>query len=329
VAPAVHIGCVQLRQPICDQFCSPAFYGAIELLGFRETIAIACFNQAQYLADAIGSALTQTRAAHQIIVVDDGSTDATEAVARDFPTVLYHRQANAGLPAARNAGLERAKGDRILFLDADDVLTPGALQACACAFERYPDVAFVYGAYREVAADGMPLQEHSPPVFADAFAGLLTGNHIAMHGTVMYDVHRLREIGGFDESLRSCEDWDVYLRLSRRWPIAAYPEIAAEYRRHSAAMTQNSIGMLEAVHTVLDRYARAPGLTAVQKEAARTGKKYMTDFYAEAALHELWEALCDGHAVRACTVAAKATCYDSAFLGRLARAVMRLLQGSR
>jgi hypothetical protein len=149
-----------------------------------------------------------------------------------------------------------------------------------------------------------------------------------MHGTVMYDAHRLREIGGFDESLRSCEDWDVYLRLSRCWPVAAYREISADYRRHRATMTRNPIRMLEGIRRVFNRHGRSPGLTVDQKNAARAGMKYMTDVYAEVALQEALHALRKGDVVRTCGVAAKTTWYDPAFSVRLAWAVMRSLRAS-
>lgn len=295
----------------------------------RETIAIACFNQADYLGDAITSALAQTRPAHEVIVVDDGSTDGTATVAGRFPGVVYQRQANGGLSAARNTGLHLATGDRILFLDADDVLLPGALRAAAATLERDRDLAFVYGGYREVAADRTPLHDHAPRRFDDPFAGLLTGNHIAMHGTVLYDIHRLRDAGGFDESLRACEDWDVYLRLARRFRIAAYRDVAAEYRRHGDAMTRDPARMIEAIRTVLERHGRQAGLTAAERDAARAGMDYMTGFYAEAAVGILRGALRRRDAAAAWRVVTTTTRHDPTFLLRVVRSALRRARGRR
>ena len=237
------------------------------------TVAIACFDQARFLGEAIGSVLAQTRPADAVIVVDDGSSDATAEVAARFAAVRYHYQANAGLSAARNAGLRLAATSHILFLDADDLLMPAALAAAIDRVRAQPGAALVYGGYREVAADRAPLREWSPAAFADSFLALLHDNYIGMHGTVLYDAARLRAIGGFDEALRSCEDWDVYLKLARAHRIAAYPQIAAEYRRHGAGMSANAPRMLAMTSAVLDRQRRL-GLTAPQQQAADGGLRF-------------------------------------------------------
>ena len=234
------------------------------------TVALACFDQARFLGDALASILAQSRPADAIIVVDDGSRDATPEVAARFAGVRYYRQANAGLSAARNAGLRLATSSHILFLDADDRLRPTALAAAVDRIAGLPAAALVYGGYRDVAADLTPLRERSPVTFADAYRALLHDNFIGMHGTVLYDAARLRSIGGFDVSLKSCEDWDVYLKLARAHPIAAYPAIAAEYRRHAAGMSTDAPRMLAMTRVVLNRQ-RALGLTAPQLQAARAG----------------------------------------------------------
>lgn len=234
------------------------------------TVAIACFDQAHFLADALNSVMAQTRPADAVIVVDDGSRDATGAVAARFPAVRYHRQPNAGLSAARNAGLRLTATSHVLFLDADDLLTPGALAAAIDRIAAEPDAALVHGGYREVAADRSPLREWPPAVFADPYLALLHDNFIGMHGTVLYDAAKLRAAGGFDATLTSCEDWDVYLKLARAHPIAAYRCIAAEYRRHGGGMSTNASRMLAMTRRVLERQ-RAAGLTAAQQRAARAG----------------------------------------------------------
>ena len=120
------------------------------------SIVVVCYNQAQYLGEAIESALAQTYQFVEILVVDDGSTDETAQVAAAFPRVHYIHQSNRGLPAARNAGLRRSAGEYIVFLDADDRLLPGAVQEGMHCFGDSPDCAFVSGAYRNVFSDGSP-----------------------------------------------------------------------------------------------------------------------------------------------------------------------------
>lgn len=243
------------------------------------TVAIACFNQGRFLEDAVRSVLAQTLPAAEIILVDDGSTDDTAARARRYPQVAYCRQDNAGLSAARNTGLRLASGDRILFLDADDALAPTTLQVASERFAEIGNPAFVYGGYAQVDFDRRRMSTHAATAYPDGFAGLLAGNHIAMHGTVLYDTRLLRAVGGFDPSLPSCEDYDVYLRLARRHPIGAYEAIGAEYRRHGATMSRQRLRMIETASQVINRHTHGRGLTVAHRDAARTGKAFMTSYY--------------------------------------------------
>src|SRR6185503_10394131 len=95
------------------------------------SIIIPCYNQGRYLGDAIESVLRQSYRRLEIIVVDDGSTDDSSQVARKYSDVKLRRQENRGFSRARNAGLEASRGDYLVFLDADDRLLPGAIQAGA------------------------------------------------------------------------------------------------------------------------------------------------------------------------------------------------------
>lgn len=234
------------------------------------TVALACYNQAHFLADAVSSILAQRRTADAVIVVDDGSTDDTAAVTRRFPGVAYLHQRNAGLSAARNAALAVARTRHILFLDADDVLWPGALEQALACFAAAPDIAFAYGGYRNVAADLTPIARCPATDPPDAFTALLHDNFIGMHGTVLYDVAKLRSIGGFDTTLPSCEDYDVYLKLARDHPIACYSGIGADYRRHGAGMSTSAARMSRIVRDVLQRQIDR-GLDPDQLAAARAG----------------------------------------------------------
>lgn len=239
-------------------------------------IAIACYNQAHFLAEALDSALAQTRPAAEIIVVDDGSTDDTAAVAARYPKVRYVRQANAGLSTARNAGLAAAASRYVLFLDADDTLAPETLARAGTLLDSDPELAFVYGGYRDVDADGELIWAQPVQPVDDVFTSLLArGNFIAMHGTVLYDAERLRTAGGFDPGLPSCEDFDVFLRLSRHHRAAAYDLIAANYRRHGASMSANHLRMIAVTRQVAERHAQNPREVAL----ARQGIRSVCDYY--------------------------------------------------
>lgn len=259
----------------------------------RIAVAIACYNQGNFLKDAIWSVLAQTRPCDEIIIVNDGSTDATAEIVRFFPQLNYVYQENAGLSAARNTALALTTAENILFLDADDLLCPTALDKAERCIRRQPDTAFAYGGYYSVDSTRRHLSSHRAMVSSSPFLDLLRGNFIAMHGTVLYNTRLLRESGGFDVDLKSCEDFDVYLRLARRHPIAAYDSMAAEYRRHRQGLTSNALHMIETSRRVINRHARSLRPDHAEELAAHTGRSFMTAYYAQAYLEMLkqlrWE----------------------------------------
>jgi glycosyltransferase involved in cell wall biosynthesis len=108
------------------------------------SVIITVYNREAYLAEAIESALAQTRPAAEIIVVDDGSTDRTGEIARSYAKVSCLTQENRGIGGARNSGLARATGDLIAFLDSDDAWTPRKLELQAAALELHPELDFVF-----------------------------------------------------------------------------------------------------------------------------------------------------------------------------------------
>ena len=166
--------------------------------------------------------LAQTRRADEIVVVDDGSTDDPGAVVHTFPEVRIVRQEIRGLSSARNTGLWASASQYITFLDADDRLLPIALEAgLACAKTNW-DRGFVYGGHRYISEAGLPLgYEQYNPIGDDAYQTFLRGNVIGMHATVLYRRDRLVEVNGFDQRVRRCEDYDMYIRLAHQYPVAS------------------------------------------------------------------------------------------------------------
>ena len=218
------------------------------------SVVIPCYNHARYLGEALESTLAQTVHPIEVIVVDDGSTDDTAAVTARYPSVRYVHQANQGLSAARNTGLHLSRGAHIVFLDADDRLLPEALGAGLRAFEAAPDSAFVYGTFRwtdgESEVTGQPEVSELGP---DPYLAMLRRNYISMHATVMYRRGSLAAIGGFATDLRACEDYDVFLRLTRCHPIHRHDEVVAEYRQHDTNMSGDLALMAETALAALRR----------------------------------------------------------------------------
>lgn len=253
------------------------------------SVVIPTYNHARFLGEAIESAQAQADISTEIIVVDDGSKDDPAAVVRRYPGVRLIQQENAGLAAARNTGWRNAFGRYVVFLDADDRLVPNALSSNLRGFEESPRCGFVYGRYRFIDADGganrlASLVEIGP----DPFASFLRGNAIGMHATVLYRREILEETGGFDPRLRACEDYDLYLRISRLHPVAFTRDCIAEYRIHAGNMSRDLPFMLDWALAVLDKQRPAivgqPNYLAAYRDGVRTWRR----FYARQQLHRSW-----------------------------------------
>jgi hypothetical protein len=226
------------------------------------SIIIPAYNQAQYLGRSIRSALGQTCADLEILVVDDGSTDETPTVARSFTDarVRYIRKANGGLSSARNAGIAQATGRFLSFLDSDDQFLPGKLEALLAAFEADPTLGLTAGQAILIDERGIPLGETFDRGLPEDPADLLVGNPLHV-GSVLLRRDWQERAGFFDESLRSYEDWDLWLRLARAGcPMRSIPVPVSLYRFHRAQMTRIGTQMTTATFAVLDKTYAAPDL---------------------------------------------------------------------
>jgi len=244
------------------------------------TLVITSYNHGRFLAEAIESALGQKQPFQQIFVVDDGSTDDTAAVAARYPQIVCIRQPNSGLSAARNSGLREARGDFVVFLDADDRLQPEAVEAGLRCFASSPEASFVYGRFRIVEPGGQalpaaPLRACGP----DAYLDFLRGNFVEMHATVMYRRESIVALQGFDEELRACEDYDLYLRIARQGQVAFHETVVADYRRHGSNMSRDPRLMLLTSLAVLKRQRPYTRGNRERHRAYREGLKNWQDCY--------------------------------------------------
>jgi glycosyltransferase involved in cell wall biosynthesis len=245
-------------------------------------VVITTYNHAHFLGDAIKSVWAQTQPVAEILVVDDGSVDDPAAVVAKYPGVRLIQQPNQGLAAARNTGMRTVCSEKVIFLDADDRLLPIAVAAGRVCFAKAPASGFVYGGHRRIDRDGRLLGESRyDPIGPQAYRDLLKSNRIGMHATVMYDRARLMASGGFDPTLLRCEDYDVFLRMARSFPVASHPEIIAEYRWHGGNMSSDYREMLK---WILHVYGREAKRALAQSETAddwRCGQQIWRRYYAE------------------------------------------------
>ena len=237
-------------------------------------VVIPCYRQAHLIRGAIESALLQSVPPAEIILVDDGSDDDLQSVASSYPQVTFLQQGNRGLAAARNTGLRAASSDKVIFLDADDLLLPDAVASGLACFSAFPDAGFVYGGFREAKDDELSERPSSPLTRSD----LIRCNWIAMIASVMFDRDKLVGIGGFNENLGMCEDWDAYLRLSRRYSFGCHCNIVATYVRHAGNMS-NAVPKLRKWIRAVRKLEKARGLTIDEMAAWHEGEAVWRSFY--------------------------------------------------
>ncbi|MDP1679474.1 MAG: glycosyltransferase [Candidatus Nitrotoga sp.] len=250
----------------------------------RFSVIIPAYNAAATLARALDSVLAQTYAAHEIIVVDDGSSDATAEVAVGYgDKIRYLRQNNAGVSAARNAGTQAASGDWLAFLDADDWYYPDRLKWHGEWIARDPALDFLTGDYEYRDASGALLgRSMQVKVSGQAILDRAAGNReVVMEGAEFEafvadhfgDTHTLSlpratflELGGYPLGFKVCEDVYLLTRLvarSRRAGVICEP--MAVYLIHSASATRADPvrAQFENVRTLISLGEQAGDLPAV------------------------------------------------------------------
>lgn len=219
------------------------------------SIVIPCFNHAHYLHRALQSIYKQSYRNFEIIVVDDGSIDETPEICAQYKEVKYLRVERVGLSAARNIGAQYSTGSFVVFLDADDILYPNALELNLYYFKLYPWAAFISGGHDRIDDNGdiIESQEKVPlQKIGDNYPDLLQGNYIGMEATVMYR-RDLFPAFHFDTRLRACEDYDLNLRISRHFQTVSHTTKIAGYRMHQSNMSHNKEMMYEMAVCVLKK----------------------------------------------------------------------------
>lgn len=241
------------------------------------SVIIPCYNHSHYLPAAIESVLNQNYSPTEIIVVDDGSTDNTKQVAQNYPEVTYVYQNNQGLSASRNAGILKSKGMYIVFLDADDWLYPNAIKTNMNYLLQNKEAAYVSGAYDGIYENENKVMEVKREITAHHYQHLLTSNFIGVPAAVMYRRWVFEEFL-FDTTLKSCEDYDLYLKISRKYSVIHHIEKIAAYRKHSSNMSSDFRGMLSSALNVLQRQKDILR-TSAEIQAYKNGKRFWKKYY--------------------------------------------------
>ena len=203
------------------------------------SIIVPTYNRSGYIRECLDSLLKQSLPACEIIVVDDGSTDNTAAIVQSYgDRITYLHKENEGKPVAVNLALSQAKGTLIWIFDDDDVALPNAIETRVNLLESHPEAAFVYTPHHlgfdgddgKISRDKL----HPTPVYDDeSFFYELLKDCFFHLATCLVRAEAYREVGPFDAQLLGSEDYDMQIRLARKFQGVYSPEPTFIFRQHA------------------------------------------------------------------------------------------------
>lgn len=239
-------------------------------------IIIPAYNAARYLPAAIESVIGQTYEDWRILLIDDGSTDDTAEVVAPYVARLdekmkYIRQANAGLPAARNTAIRNSSAEYLALLDADDVWLPHRLAESVACMDRSPSIGLSYGFNSRIDQTGAVIdtfdarQKNSE----GRIAPYIYMRRVQLNcPTITFRRSCVDDVGPFDETMRATEDRDMWFRIALKYDVACVPKVLAYYRVSPNAMTTDPDRMLRAQLHFIRKHYGAPGCGIMARQIA-------------------------------------------------------------
>lgn len=250
----------------------------------KVSVVIPAYNAASYLKEAIESALAQTYRDYEIIVVDDGSTDETPAIAQGFGDALrYVRQANGGLSSARNTAIRNSCAEIIALLDADDVWEPDYLEIMVSFLEQHPEAGAAYCGFQYINATSEAVGRPSSRVvphhrFHEVL--LYQGNWL-VPSAVLFRRKVAERVQLFDEAIGPVADTDLWIRMSAIAPFVGLPNVLVKYRCHSHNMSKNPDVMIHACALLAEKMYGPPAGDP-SKWSAEKQSSYLSLYWAGA-----------------------------------------------
>lgn len=216
------------------------------------------YNYAQYVAEAVESALDQTYESLEVIVVDDGSKDGSLEVLEKFgDRIKVITKQNAGVSAARNTGVAASSGEYVAFLDADDAWLPEKIEKQLELFTTVTSVGMVHTGVVEVDESGARLRDDTNGMEGSVSGELLLFERPVILGGgsgIVVSRKAFEEAGGFDTRLSTSADWDFFYRIASRFSVGFVPDALLRYRIHGTNMHGNIAAM---EHDMLLSYDKA------------------------------------------------------------------------
>lgn len=224
------------------------------------SVVLATYNRAERITGAIESVLAQTYEHVELLVVDDGSTDDTAGVLREYEgndrVRVLSNDANRGIPATRNRGIDAANGTYIAIIDDDDRWHPRKLERQVAAIESLPET--FYGVYAEgviTDGDGTVLEHVATGAAGDIYPEVLVEMSILPHSSQLLRRDCVEAVGRFDTDFDIASDWDLAIRLAERWQVGLVPEVLVERHHHESNVTGDPGYDVRARRKIREKYA--------------------------------------------------------------------------
>lgn len=231
------------------------------------SVIIPAYNAENFIAKTLASVVAQTYRHLEILVVDDGSSDRTQSIvqtmAQQDPRIRLFKQANAGVAAARNAGIDKAKGEYIAPIDADDLWHPETLEKLLIPFDQSdPQLGVVYAWSIDIDEQDLSTGGfHAANISGDVYKTLICHDFLGNASSTLIRKGCLDRIGGYNTHLKAqnaqgCEDWELYLRLAEQYDFGVAPEFLASYRKPLGSMSGDFSQMARSQQSMLEEIAQ-------------------------------------------------------------------------
>lgn len=227
------------------------------------SIIMPIYNTAAYLAESVESILNQTYPVWELFLINDGSTDGSDVVARQFladPRITYLEHENSRAAFTRNRGFKVCRGEFIAFLDSDDIWHSEKLEKQLRMFAEHPEAGVVYAQRDVVDSEGKPMANGYRPQLHSGFVlnELYVDSFICMSSAMMRR-KVVDEVGVFDETCRVSEDWDFWLRVACRFTFQHSDELLVKYRIHGTQVSRSLDVRIKEVWETRERLEKTSG----------------------------------------------------------------------
>ena len=220
------------------------------------SVIVPAYNVERTILETVESVQQQTFSDFELIVINDGSTDRTLKLLNTVkdPRLKVFSYTNGGLPTARNRGISHATGEFLAFLDADDLWTPDKLELQLAALQQHPEAGVAYSwTYFKDEQGVHSYADESNRFEGNVYADLLVKNFLHNGSNPLIRKQAIESVGEFDPTLKSCEDWEFYLRLAAKWHFVLVPKPQILYRQSSGSMSSKVEVMEKYLLIVIER----------------------------------------------------------------------------